>query len=214
MRSRHPAVFFDLDGTLLRGTTVSLLTAEWLGRRGELDELERRYAQGVISNTAIAEASAPWFGGYAPEEVAGVLDGAPWIDGISETTAALHAAGTHVALATVTWRFGAETVAARFGFDECCGTELATVDGRLLGTVSRRFEANDKATFVEEVCARRGVPLSRAAAVGDSRSDLPMFERVGFSIALNADSPARAAATTALDTDDLRDVLPLLLDVV
>jgi phosphoserine phosphatase len=38
-----------------------------------------------------------------------------------------------------------------------------------------------------------------------------MFERVGFSVALNGDDTARAAATVALDTDDLRDVLPLLL---
>jgi phosphoserine phosphatase len=210
-RARFPVVFFDLDGTLLRGTTVSLMTAEWLGRRGALDELERRYADGAISNSAVAEASAPWFAGHAPEEVAGVLDGGPWIDGIAETVAALHASGTYVALATVTWRFAAETAAARFGFDEWCGTELATADGRLLGTVSRICEAHDKATFAEEVCARRGVDVADAAAIGDSRSDLPMFERVGFSIALNADAAARAAATTALDTDDLRDALPLLL---
>src|SRR3954471_18163834 len=122
MRARHPVVFFDLDGTLLRGTTVSLMTAEWLGRRGALDELERRYADGAISNIAVAEASAPWFAGHAPEEVAGVLDGGPWIDGIAETVEALHAAGAYVAVATVTWRFAA----ARFGFDEWCGTELAT----------------------------------------------------------------------------------------
>jgi len=35
------AVVFDLDGTLLRGTTMSLLLAEWLGREGEVSELER-----------------------------------------------------------------------------------------------------------------------------------------------------------------------------
>ena len=116
-----------------------------------------------------------------------------------------------MALATVTWRHAADVAAARFGFGESCGTEMEVVDGRMTGTVSRHFDAADKAAFVEDVCARRGVPLSRAAAVGDSRSDLLMFERVGFSIALNADPAARAAATTALDTDDLRDVLPLLL---
>ena len=188
------------------------MTAEWLGRRGELDELEERYAQGAISNAAVADASAPWFTGHLVDEVTGVLDSAPWIDGIGETMDALRAAGVHVALATVTWRAAAEAVAARFGFDECCGTEMEVVEGRLTGTVSRYFDAADKAAFVEEVCARRGVSASDAAAVGDSRSDLPMFERVGFSIALNADPAARAAATTALDTDDLRDVLPLLLD--
>jgi phosphoserine phosphatase len=51
------------------------------------------------------------------------------------------------------------------------------------------------------------------AAVGDSRSDVPLFERVGMSIALNATPDARAAATHALDTEDLRDVLALLQPV-
>src|SRR3954464_6490849 len=150
MRARHPVVFFDLDGTLLRGTTVSLMTAERLGRRGALDELERRYADGAISNSAVAGGRAPWFAGHAPEEVARVLDEGPWIDGIAETVAALHAAGAHVAVSTVTWRFAAEAAAAPFGCDEWCGTELATVDGRLLGTVSRICEAHDKAAFAEE----------------------------------------------------------------
>src|SRR3954470_19912731 len=211
MRARFPVVFFDLDGTLLRGTTVSLLTAEWLGRRDALDDLERRYAEGAISNAAVADASAPWFEGHSVDEVTRVLDSAPWIEGIGETVDALRAAGAHVALATVTWRAAAEAVVARFGFEGCCGTEMAVADGRLLGTVRRHFDAEDRAAFVEEVCRPRSVSPSEAAAVGDSRSALPMFERVGFSIALNADDRARAAATTTLDTDDLRDVLPLLL---
>jgi phosphoserine phosphatase len=211
MRPRFPVVFFDLDGTLLRGTTVSLLTAEWLGRRGELDELEQRYAEGAISNAVIAERSAPWFAGRSPAEVERSLAAGPWIDGVGETVDALHAAGVHVVLATVTLRAAAQVVAARFGFDDWCGTELAVADGHFTGALSRHCDAEDKAGFVEDVCALRGVSVSEAAAVGDSRSDLPMFERVGFSIALNADAGARAAATTALDTDDLRDVLPLLL---
>jgi phosphoserine phosphatase len=190
---------------------VSLLTAERLGRRGELDELEKRYAEGTISNAVIAEKSAPWFAGRSPMEVQRWLTDAPWIEGISETVDSLHAAGVHVALATVTLRCAAQVAVDRFGFDDCCGTELAVADGRFTGAVARHCAAGDKADFVESVCERHAVPLSRAAAVGDSRSDLPMFERVGFSIALNADSAARAAATTALDTDDLRDVLPLLL---
>jgi phosphoserine phosphatase len=211
MRSRVPVVFFDLDGTLLRGTSVSLLTAEWLGRRGALDELERSYREGAIASTALADVSAPWFDGRSIHEVADVLARGPWIDGIGETVEAMRAAGAHVALATITWRFAAEAVAARFGFDECCGTEMEVADGRLAGVVSRYCEAGDKASFVAEVCARRGVGVLDAAAVGDSRSDVPMFERVGFSVALNGDDTARAAATAALETDDLRDVLPLLL---
>jgi len=41
-------------------------------------------------------------------------------------------------------------------------------------------------------------------------SDLPLFKVAGRAIALNARSDARAATDEHLDTDDLRDLLPLL----
>jgi phosphoserine phosphatase len=43
-----------------------------------------------------------------------------------------------------------------------------------------------------------------------SSSDLMVFRSVGYSIALNADARARAAADVQIDTDDLRELLPLL----
>jgi phosphoserine phosphatase len=190
---------------------VSVLTADWLGRGGALDELERRYRDGLISNAVVAETSASWFAGRTLDEVGEVLERAPWIAGIAETVAELRAGGAYVALATVTWRFAAELVAARFGFGAYCGTEMTIVNGRLGGAVSGHCDADDKAAFIQEVCASRGLRPSAAAVIGDSRSDVPAFRRAGFSIALNADDAARAAAMVTLETDDLSDVLPLLV---
>jgi phosphoserine phosphatase len=93
MGLRWPVVFFDLDGTLLRGTSVSVLTADWLGRAGALEELERRYRDGLISNAVVAETSASWFAGRTLAEVDAVLERAPWIAGIAETVSELRAAG-------------------------------------------------------------------------------------------------------------------------
>ena len=39
----YPIVVFDLDGTLLRGTSVSLLLAQWLGQTEEIAELEQAF---------------------------------------------------------------------------------------------------------------------------------------------------------------------------
>jgi phosphoserine phosphatase len=198
-----PAVFFDLDGTLLRGTSVSAATAEWLGRAGELDALERDYAAGRVSNAEIASVSAPWFAGVAVADAEEALAGLSWIEGIEDVVRAL----PFCAIATVTASWAAEWAARRFGFAAWSGTEMAVADGRLTGVVAKHFDAQDKAAWVSDVCAARGVPLAEAVAVGDSRSDLPTFEVVGKSIALNADEAARAAADVAIDTDDLRDLL-------
>ena len=206
----YPVVVFDLDGTLLRHTTVALLLAEHLGQAATIGELERAFVAGRISSRAIADASAASYAGRAVSETTSALDAASWIDGIEETVRALTQAGSHVLLATITWRFAAELLQERHGFAAVSGTELHVADGVVAGSVSRYFDEHDKLRFVEEWCAERGVRLADVAAVGDSRSDLPLFGRAGRSVALNATPDARRAASCVIDTADLRDVLPLL----
>lgn len=139
-----------------------------------------------------------------------MLAAAPWIRGIDETIRALVEDGVHVLLATITWRYAAEYLQDRYGFAAVSGTELAIDQGVVAGTVTRYFDEHDKLRFVETWCATRDIPLADVAAVGDSRSDLPLFARAGRSVALNATPEARTAATHVVDAEDLRAVLPLL----
>jgi phosphoserine phosphatase len=79
------------------------------------------------------------------------------------------------------------------------------------GVTYRFFDyVPDKLRFVEDWCAQNGYSMRQVAAIGDSRSDVPLFHRAGMSIALNATPDAQAAASHVLDTEDLRDVLALL----
>jgi phosphoserine phosphatase len=205
-----PVVVFDLDGTLLRGTTVSLLLAQWLGREDEITELERAFQAHEISNSVVADTSAGWLAGRSVADTWEILTIGPWIDGMAETFQALAAAGVSLLLGTITWRFAAEMLQERYGFQAVSGTEMQTCDGTLSGVVSRYFDEHDKVRFVEEWCNQSGYSMSQVAAIGDSRSDVPLFRRVGMSIALNATPDARAVATHVLDTEDLRDVLALV----
>jgi phosphoserine phosphatase len=41
--------------------------------------------------------------------------------------------------------------------------------------------------------------MQQVVAIGDSRSDLPLFAAVGYSVALNATSDARVAARATAD---------------
>jgi phosphoserine phosphatase len=208
--SLYPVVVFDLDGTLLRGTTVSLLLAQWLGREDEVSELERAFRAHEISNSVVADTSAGWLAGKSVAEAWLLLADGPWIDGMAETFRALAAAQVSLLLGTITWSFAAEMLRERYSFQAASGTEMQADDGVLSGAVSRYFDEHDKVCFVEEWCAQNGYSMSQVAAIGDSRSDVPLFRRVGMSIALNATSNAQAVATHVLDTEDLRDVLALL----
>jgi phosphoserine phosphatase len=205
-----PVVVFDLDGTLLRGTTVSLLLAEWLGQASAITELERAFHAHEISNSVVADTSAGWLAGKSVAEAWRVLEDGSWIDGMAETFQVLTGAQVNLLLGTITWSFAGEMLRERYGFAAASGTEMQAPDGVLSGVVSRYFDEHDKLRFVEDWCAQNGYSMSQVAAIGDSRSDVPLFHRAGMSIALNATPDAQAAATHVLDTEDLRDVLALL----
>ena len=205
-----PVVVFDLDGTLLRDTTVSFLLAQWLGQTSAITELERAFHAHEISNSVVADTSAGWLAGKSVAEAWRVLEDGSWIDGMAETFQVLTTARVGLLLGTITWSFAAEMLRERYGFAAASGTEMQASDGVLSGVVSHYFDEHDKVRFVEDWCAQNGYSMSQVAAIGDSRSDVPLFHRAGMSIALNATPDAQAAATHVLDTEDLSDVLALL----
>jgi phosphoserine phosphatase len=201
---------FDLDGTLVRGTSVSQHLADRMELGEEMAELERRYAAGEISNSLVAVEQARGWSHLRVAELTAMLSDIPCIDAIDATLAELRSRGIDSILATVTWSFAAEEFGRRHGFLEVSGTEIELAHGRPTGAVARHFDERDKLAFVSSYCDRHGIDLAECIAVGDSRSDVPLFGAVGFAVALNATSDARAAATVSIDTGWLPDVLDLV----
>jgi phosphoserine phosphatase len=76
---------------------------------------------------------------------------------------------------------------------------LAVVDSRYTGGVECHFDEDDKLAWAAAVAAHAGVPLSACAAVGDSRSDLPLLANVGLLTAFTASPqsgpPPRTSST-------------------
>jgi phosphoserine phosphatase len=173
--------------------------------------LERRYAAGEISNSVVAEETASSYRGIPLEKVVTHLSDIPCIKGIDATLAALGERQIESLLCTVTWSLAAEEFRRRHGFVAASGTEIELdSDGVPTGEVKRHFDEWDKLEFVRSYCKVNDVDLAECIAVGDSRSDIPLFEAVGFSIALNATPQAREAASVSLDTEDLTDVLDVI----
>lgn len=204
-------VCFDLDGTLVPGTSVSQHLADRLGHGALLAELERRYAAQEISNATVADRQAEEFAGRDRREMMTHLESIPRIGGIQATLARLQSAGIDALLCTVTWRFAAECFQQWYRFAAVSGTEIEeSPDGRFTGKVARHFDKYDKRDFVVEHCRRRGIDLSTCIAVGDSHSDVPMFGAVGFSVALNATADAKAVASVSVNSGTAVDIFSVV----
>jgi phosphoserine phosphatase len=208
MTSPAGIVAFDLDGTLVPNTTVSLHLAPWVGHHG-MEDLERLYAQGQITNAEIAERDATFYKNRLRQDVWRQLEQLELIDGLTDTITGLKNRSLVPVIATVTSSLAADFVRDRYGFAAASGCELGeTDDGVLLGTVARHFDAEDKVRFVANIAQGLGLGFKDVVAIGDSTSDIPLFHAAGFSIGLNASSNARDAADIQLETQDLRDVIP------
>jgi phosphoserine phosphatase len=141
--------------------------------------------------------------------IAAKLSNIPCIGGSTRPSSASES-GVESILGTVTWSFAADEFRRRHGFAAVSGTEADVKDGVLTGLVKHHFDEWDKLSFVRSHCDANQIDLSQCIAVGDSRSDVPLFRAAGFSVALNATVQAREAATVALDADSLTDVLAVI----
>jgi phosphoserine phosphatase len=198
----------DLDGTLIRGTTACRHLGEWIGHRDVIDDLERRFAAGEIDSSAVAEGDAPYYAGKALANVADRMVSAPCIEDIQAGVALLRATGVLPLITTVTWTFAAQCFANLFGFAAVSGCVMGVDEvGVLSGKVLQHFEPADKVRFVERYCHELGVTTRDVVAIGDGRSDIPLFEVAGFSVALNASAEARACASVAVDSNSFLDAL-------
>ena len=202
---------FDLDGTLVTGTSILEFVGTRLGFRHQAEQLTRAYATFRMSNREVTEAAARFFAGRRPAEISQMLADIPTIDGIAESMAVLRRQGIACLLCTITFRFAADHFAERFGFDAVSGCELeVNRTGVYTGSVSKHFEAEEKREFIIDECTRRGASLDEACYFGDSRSDVPTFDVVGFGVALNATPEAEVAANVTIHTADLRHALALV----
>src|SRR5271157_3217002 len=147
-------VSFDMDGTLIRGTTASVFMAERLGNLEQVHELERRFDAGAITAGDFADAVAHTYDGLALAELARHFEALPLISGIAETVAALKRRGVVCVIATVSYSCHARIIAERFAFDAHCGAVMHESEGRLTGRMAAYIDAEGKRTFVESMARR------------------------------------------------------------
>ncbi|MEQ0565128.1 haloacid dehalogenase-like hydrolase [Amycolatopsis sp. NEAU-NG30] len=203
-------VCFDVDGTLVPGTSSGAWLAEALGHAAENRAAEAEYAAGRMTNQEASVVDARGWAGHTEAEVEDRLASLPLVDGIAETVAWCHGHRLRPVLTTLAWAPVGRMLAARFGFAAFCGP-VPGVDGdRYTGDVAQHLDEYGKRDFALAQARSHGVAPQRCVAVGDSRSDLPLFAAVGTSVAFNAAPAARAAATHVVDSGDLRAILPLL----
>ncbi len=195
---------FDMDGTLLRGTSAPIEISRRIGRLQPLAELEDGWASERISSAEFAiEMRALWHD-LTPELVAEAVAGAPWINGIEEVCDDIARRGEHSMLITMSPDFFAAHLRER-GIGIVHGSVFPPMPFEAAIDPATILNPADKVRLAEAERIARGLPRSACVAYGDSMSDLPLFAALDNTVAVNADPALEAQARVSYRGDDLRE---------
>jgi phosphoserine phosphatase len=204
---------FDMDGTLLKGTTASVQIARYLGCAEQLAGLEARFAAGELDTRGFATAIHDLWRSLTQLVVEEVFGASPWLDGIPAVCADIRERGDRSVVITMSPDFFARHL-LELGFDEVVASRFPALPFREALDPGGILTPDDKVRIVDEVRARLGLPEGRCVAYGDSMSDAPLFRRLAKTVAVNADHHLAGLAAASYSGDDLGGAYALGRDLL
>ena len=177
---------FDLDGTLKQARDPYVYLHQRLGTweacpgffcPGNIRPAEvRRRGCGSTPRCGKGSAGPRWKGSSARTPICPVP---------RRRSGPCEQAGAQVALVSTGLNVHAELVQAELGVDRIFANEILFQDGQATGEARTRVPEGGKGQIVEQLQAELGLDPGDCLAVGDSRSDAAMFDRVRFGVAVN-----------------------------
>lgn len=207
------AAFFDLDNTMVRGSTLYFL-GRAMYQRGFFTKADiskfvvanvRFRLTGTEKPEVIArfqKAATDFIGGHDVNEIYTIAQSVydefvspALIQGTIEIAKKHLVEGNEVWLVTAAPEDMAKLIADRLGFTGAIGTKVAIADGKYLGHLNGKIlHGIEKARAVRELAAERGFSLNNCHAYSDSASDFPLLQAVGTPHAINPDARLRIKA--------------------
>ena len=205
-------VSFDMDGTLLRNInsvhflcrvhqqTAAAEQIDDLYRRKQLDWIESDYRKALLlAGLSLADVSVQF------EQYVHV------IDNFDKVIRRLQQVGVRTVIITAGPVAVARVLAEKYGLDDVFGSQYEIRDGLFTGRILDHLGREGKLRGLEHFCHRWQLQPEDFAAVGDAGSDLVIFRRCGLSVAINYTASLEGQADHYYRTEDLMDILEVLL---
>jgi len=212
---KYDLVCFDMDGTLTRLRSSWCWIHKSLGVDNEPSY--QAYINGEIDEMEFMRRDIALWKNVNPDirikDLIHIFQDMPLIGGIQETVACLRDAGVACVIVSGGIDLAAKMIAEEFGFDDFAADEICSYpDGSLTGEGKLTVDLRDKGINVREFITKYGTTSERTVSVGNSFTDISMFENSGMSIAFNpTDEYTINAATHTVNSENIADILDLIL---
>jgi phosphoserine phosphatase len=203
---------FDLDGTLKVEPDPYVYLHRRLGVMAEAEAITAAGLSGQLAYEDWLRADAELWRGTSRSTLQQFFREDAYIPGAPEAVRALQAHGAEVAILSSGLRLHADMVATDLGITHVFGNEIFFDGGdapAVTGKVKAMAPIDAKGDLLAQLQAELGVWPDETLAVGDSRSDLPLFARAAVRVAVAPHQPDVIAAADIV-LPDLCDLLPRL----
>ncbi|MCD7440172.1 HAD-IB family phosphatase [Streptomyces lincolnensis] len=177
---------FDLDGTLLHGSSAPVEISRQLGLEAETVALDQAVGAGLIGPPEYAAEVYRLWAELTEAHVAAAFDGAPWLTRIREVWEEIRRTGDYCAVVSLSPSFFVERLLG-WGAHAAYGSRFPSVPFTEPVDPAGVLSAAAKVGIADRLCAEFGVTRADCVAYGDSLSDKDLFEAVPLSVAVNAD---------------------------
>jgi phosphoserine phosphatase len=195
------AHIFDMDGTLLHGTSAPVVLAAVLGEREALAVLEDRFLSGTATAQPFARELHAMWGIVAPELAQQAFAAAPLVANIREVLADIRRRDERACLITMSPDYFAEQF-LDFGFDAVFASRFPR-DAQTPLDETAILTPEHKPRLAARFCAPHGLTMQDAIAYGDSMSDVFLFDEVGVRVSVNGDHHLAERSDIAVVGTDL-----------
>ncbi|MEV5317626.1 HAD-IB family phosphatase [Streptomyces sp. NPDC052687] len=203
---------FDLDGTLLYGTSAPVEISRQLGLERETVELDRAMSAGEIDPPEYAQRVHTLWAELTEAHVVSAFERAPWLSRIQDVWAEIRERGDYCAVVSLSPSFFVERLTG-WGAHAAHGSLFPAVPFTEPVDPTGVLSAAAKVMIADRLCRQFGVTRADCVAYGDSSSDTDLFAAVPVSVAVNADHRLTGLATHTYEGKDLWDAYELVRDV-
>jgi phosphoserine phosphatase len=202
---------FDMDGTLLHGSSANIELARALGMVAEFQALDAEFASGLLDAPGYARRAYGMWRALTAEQVVAAFEAAPWLSGIREVWADIRARGDYCAVISLSPDFFVRRL-LDWGVHAAYGAKFPQPPfGDVPLDVTGLLGPESKVLIADRLCERYGVTRAECVAYGDSMSDALLFGAVPVSVAVNGDHHVSGIASFAYAGRDLREAYALTM---
>ncbi|MGZ3594785.1 MAG: HAD-IB family phosphatase [Syntrophales bacterium] len=211
-KKHYRLVIFDLDGTLTQERSIWEYIHKQLGKwYGFAEAYQNQFLADKISYEEFCELDAQVWKGMKVKELLEIVKTVPFHPGVDELINHLKQKGLKLSVVSSGLSLLSNWVHQKYGFDYSVSNDLLHENGILTGKVKIQVNYDKKAEWVESILKQFRVKSEEAIAIGDSKGDIDMFQKVGFSIAFNSScQDLDEIADVCIPSQSLADIIPKL----